>query len=92
MVSELIIAELEQEVTRISYIKRNGEIIESQIELEEGQVHSVLVSPSDRIEIEGKYELSSFSNKTLSIKEKYNLIEKFKNNYVQSSRQPPTDR
>lgn len=83
MVSELIIAELEQEVTHISYIKRNGVIIENQIKLEEGQVFSVLVSPSDRIEIEGKYELRSFSNKTLSIKEKYNLIEKFKNNYAQ---------
>ncbi len=82
-VTELIIAELEHEVTHINYIKRNGELIESQIELQEGQVYSVLVSPSDRIEIEGKYELKSFSNKSLSIKEKYTLIEKFKNNYAQ---------
>lgn len=85
MVSELIIAELEQEVTYINYLKRNGAIIENQIELEEGQVYSALVSPNDRIEIEGKYELNSYSNMTLPIKDKYNLIEKFKNNYAQHS-------
>ncbi|MBW8244717.1 hypothetical protein K1F50_18050 [Muricauda oceani] len=83
MVTKLIVAELEQEVTHIDYLKRNGEIIENQIELEEGQVFSVMVSPDDRVEIKGKYELRGTSYKTLPIKAKYNLIEKFKNNYSQ---------
>lgn len=83
MVSELIIAELEQEVTSINYLKRNELIIDSQVKLTEGEVYSIQVSENDRIEIEGKYELQSSSNRTLPIKDKYNLIEKFKNNYAQ---------
>lgn len=84
-VTELIIAELEHEVTYINYIKINGEHIESQIILQEGQVYSVSVSSGDGIEIEGKYELRSFSNKSLSIIDKYTLIEKFKNSHTQHS-------
>jgi hypothetical protein len=83
MVSELIIAELEQEKTFINYIKKNEAIIENQIVLNEGQVYSISVSPNDCIELEGKYELNRFSDKTMPIKMKYNLIERFKNNYAQ---------
>lgn len=83
MVTDLIIAELEQEVTHINYLKRNETIIDRQITLKEGEVYSIKVSPNDQIEIEGKYELNSFANKTLPIKDKYNLIEEFKNNYAQ---------
>ena len=82
-VSELIIAELEQEITSINYLKRNGFIIDSQITLKEGDVYSIPVSKNDQIELEGKYELNKYSNRTLPIKDKYNLIEKFKNNYAQ---------
>jgi len=82
MVTELIIAELEQEVTFINYLKRNELIIENQIVLREGQVCSVSVSPNDIIELEGKYKLDRLSEKTLPIKMKYNLIEKFKKVYT----------
>ncbi len=85
MVSEMIIAELEQEVTSINYLKRNGLVISSQIILTEGEIYSIPVSKNDLIEIEGKYELKSFSNRTLPVKDKYNLIEKFKNNYALQS-------
>ncbi len=85
MVSELIIAELEQEVTFINYLKKNELIIENQIVLEYGQVYSISVSPNDFIELEGKYELAGFSDKKLPIKIKYNLIEGFKNDYAQQS-------
>ncbi len=82
-VSELIIAELEQEVTSINYLKRNELVIDNQITLTEGEICSFSVSENDLIEIEGKYELKKYSNKTLLKKDKYNLIEKFKNNYAQ---------
>ncbi len=80
MVSDIIIAELEKEVTRIKSVKINEVIIDNQIVLKEGQVYSFKVSPKDIIEIEGKYELIGFSERTLPIKIKYNLIEIFKNN------------
>ena len=82
MVSELIIAELEQEVTYINYFKKNETIIDNQLVLKEGEAYSITVSPYDRIEIKGKYELNSFSNKTLPIKVKCSLIERFKKTYI----------
>lgn len=85
MVSGLIIAELEQEVTFINYLKKNESIIENQMLLENGQVYSISVSPNDFIELEGKYELTKFSERALPIKMKYNLIEAFKYNYAQQS-------
>lgn len=82
MITELIIAELEEEITHIDYLKINEIVFENQITLNEGETYSVFVSPNDLIEIKGRYEVNSFSNRTLSIREKHNLIKRFKNNYA----------
>lgn len=82
-VYELIIAELEQEVTFINYIKKNELLHDSEIVLKEGETYSIMVSPNDCIELEGKYSLNFISNGTLPKNKKFELIEKFKNNYAQ---------
>jgi tRNA A22 N-methylase len=82
-VTELIIAELEQETTIINYINKNGFQLDSEIILKEGDNYSILVSTNDIIELEGKYVLNEYSDKSLSITKKYNLIKKYKNNWWQ---------
>ncbi|WP_282178496.1 hypothetical protein [Maribacter stanieri] len=81
-VTELIIAELEQETTIINYINKNGFQLDSKIILKEGDKYSISVSTNDIIELEGKYELNEYSGKSLSITKKYNLIKEYKNNYA----------
>lgn len=77
-VAEVIVAELEQEITLINHVIKNGIPYDSEIVLEEGEFYSILVGPNDHIELEGKYVLDNDSNRVLPKNKKKELIEKFK--------------
>lgn len=81
-VSELVIAELEQEITFINYIKKNELLQDSEIVINEGATYSIMVYPDDCIELEGKYTLNLISSGTLPRNKKCELIEKFKIDYA----------
>jgi hypothetical protein len=83
LVAELIIAELEQEITFINYVKINGIEKDSSIILNENEKYSIVVSQNDCIELEGKYVLKGNSYRTLPKSKKHEVIQKFKNNYAQ---------
>jgi hypothetical protein len=77
-VAEVIIAELEQEITLINLVIKNGIPYDSEIVLKESAFYSILVEPNDHIELEGKYVLDNDSNRVLPKNKKKELIEKFK--------------
>jgi hypothetical protein len=82
-VEEVLIVELEKEITQINYLKINDKLFMSNILLNENEYFKFKVNPNDRLKIEGKYTLRLQSNEKLTIIEKKNLIEKFKKNYAQ---------
>ena len=77
-VNEIIIAELEKEITHINFIKINGTIICKNLDLNEEDFYSFNVNPNDIIIIEGFYKLLSADFKVLPRLEKMRIIEKFK--------------
>lgn len=80
-ISQIIVAELEQETTLIKNVMINGVSYDSEITLNEGEIYSIMVSPNDQIEFIGKYILSENTFKILPINKKKKLIERFKINY-----------
>ena len=56
-VSEIVIAELEQETTYINFIRINDREVSNDIVLREGEFHSIAVSANDKISLHGKYVL-----------------------------------
>ncbi len=81
--SELIIAELEQEKTLLLQVIKNGNIIGSNIQLEESEYYTIAVEPMDVIKIKGMYQLKGNYHKTMPIAQKIELVGKFKKNYAQ---------
>ncbi|KAA5541156.1 hypothetical protein [Adhaeribacter rhizoryzae] len=77
-VFEVIVAELEQEVTLINQVIVNGNIHDSEIVLKEGEFYSINVFSNDNIELIGKYILNGLSSGILPKNKKSELIEKFK--------------
>jgi len=80
-VDKLIIAELEQEITKINKILINKTLIETNISMAENDFYCLKVTPFDTVEIEGKYILNSDSYRKLSKYKKLEIINRFKKNY-----------
>jgi hypothetical protein len=81
--SEIIIAELEKEITYINFIEINGIAICQNVLLREGDYYSFKVKQNDEILIEGFYKVLSSNFIILPRVEKQRIIEKFKKNYAQ---------
>ncbi|MAM29453.1 MAG: hypothetical protein CMC13_10575 [Flavobacteriaceae bacterium] len=84
-VSEIIIAELEKEITYINFIKINDKIICNNVFLNEGDYYSLKVKKYDRILIEGFYKVLTSKYITLQRTFKHKIIENFKKKYAQQS-------
>lgn len=82
-VSEILIAELEKEITYINYVKINDRIICQNVSLSEDDHCSFKVKQNDIILIEGFYKVISSNFIVLRRSEKQRIIKKFKNNYAQ---------
>jgi hypothetical protein len=80
---EIIIAELEYEITTITKITVNGKAIVADKKLKQNQEFRFSVSENDEVIIQGYYETKSVNFIELPIKEKANMIKKYKENYAQ---------
>ena len=80
-VSEIIIAELEKEITYVNYIKINDKIICENILLNEGDYYSIKVNRNDEVLIEGFYKVLTSNFIVLPRLDKQRIIEKFKKKY-----------
>jgi len=83
-INKVVIAELEQEITHIHYIKVNGITIDEDITLIEGQSIEFTVSEYDKVEIKGFYSIESEEFRVMPKHEKQQLIETYKSNYIDS--------
>jgi len=77
-VNEVIIAELEKEITHINFIKINETITCQDICLKEGEYYSLNVNQNDIVIIEGYYRVLSTNFQILPKLEKFRIIEQFK--------------
>jgi hypothetical protein len=81
-IESIVIAELEDEVTIIEYIKRNDEIITTNIELEKGESLRIAVSKGDSIEVNGTYIVHFPNNKKLPLVKKRKITESYKSQFA----------
>ena len=80
-IRQLVVSELEHELTTIKSIYKNGVEIFTNVHLVTGQDLRINVNESDNIEITGFYSVSTNSSMKLPISEKYYTVEKYKTNY-----------
>jgi hypothetical protein len=80
---EIIIAELEHEITTITKITVNGKAIVADKKLKQNQEFRFPVSENDEVIIQGYYETKSVNFIELPITEKAHMIKKYKENYAQ---------
>jgi len=77
-ITNIIIAELEQEITEIEYIKLNNIKVLNSIRLKEGQSFELPVEQFDKIEIKGRYYTYSENFELMPKLKKQHLIGTFK--------------
>jgi len=82
-VKQIIIAELEYEITTITKITINGKAIVSNKKLKQNQEFCFSVSENDKVIIKGYYETNSINFIELPITEKAYMIKKYKEHYAQ---------
>ncbi|MFL0067014.1 hypothetical protein V3A08_15300 [Tenacibaculum maritimum] len=82
-IKQIIIAELEYEITTITKITVNGQAVVSNKRLNQNEEFMFSVSENDEVTTQGYYKTNSLNFIELPVTEKAYMIKKYKENYAQ---------